>query len=123
MYRPFFRSFLVATASGALVSCGGGGGGSGGGQSGGSEGANYGCDGGCAHQALSAEDVSTILRQAATATRELGTAGTFAVVDRVGNVLALYQMTGANPTTTINGGSNGRVNSRRHLESWHGRVP
>ncbi len=104
MYRPFFRSFLVATASGALVSCGGGGGGSGGGQSGGSEGANYGCDGGCAHQALSAEDVSTILRQAATATRELGTAGTFAVVDRVGNVLALYQMTGANPTTTINGG-------------------
>ena len=89
MYRPFFRSFLVATASGALVSCGGGGGGSGGGQSGGSEGANYGCDGGCAHQALSAEDVSTILKQAATATRELGTAGTFAVVDRVGNVLAL----------------------------------
>lgn len=92
---------LVATALLATSGCGGGGSGSGGGQSGG--GANFGCDGGCAYQALTPSDVSVILQQAVTATRQLGTAGTFAVLDRVGNVLAVYQMSGAPTTTTING--------------------
>jgi uncharacterized protein GlcG (DUF336 family) len=92
---------LVATALLATSGCGGGGSGSGGGQSGG--GANFGCDGGCAYQALTPSDVSVILQQAVTATRQLGTAGTFAVLDRVGNVLAVYQMGGAPTTTTING--------------------
>jgi uncharacterized protein GlcG (DUF336 family) len=81
----------------------GGGGGSGGSSSGGSAGANFGCDGGCANQALTPEDVNTVVQQAITAAKELGVAGTFAVVDRVGNVLALYQMTGATATATVNG--------------------
>lgn len=105
MPRPFLTSLLVVTATGAFVSCGSGGGGSEGGGSGGSDGANFGCDGGCAAQVLSTADVTKILQQAVTATREMGTAGTIAVVDRVGNVLALYQMNGANPTTTISGGN------------------
>lgn len=96
-----FLPILVSTLAFVTFGCGGGSGGSGG-QSGG--GANYGCDGGCAYQALSAAEVTTILQQAVTATRKMGTAGTFAVLDRVGNVLAVYQMSGAPLTTTINGG-------------------
>jgi uncharacterized protein GlcG (DUF336 family) len=85
-----------------LAGCGGGGG-SGGSASGGSSGANFGCDGGCANQTLTPEDVTRIVQQAATAARQLGTTGTFAVVDRVGNVLALYRMSGAPATSIING--------------------
>ena len=85
-----------------MLGCGGGGG-SGGSASGGSPGANFGCDGGCATQALSAEDVTRIVQQAATAAKGISTAGTFAVVDRVGNVLALYRMSGAPVTSVING--------------------
>jgi uncharacterized protein GlcG (DUF336 family) len=86
----------------AAVGCGGGGG-SGGAASGGSPGSNFGCDGGCAHQALSATEVTRIVQQAATAAKSMGTAGTFAVVDRVGNVLAVYRMSGAPATSVING--------------------
>lgn len=99
--RSCSKLFAVSALS-ILLGCGGGGG-SGGSSTGGSPGANFGCDGGCANQALSPDEVTTIVRQAITATKGLGTAGTFAVVDRVGNVLALYQMGGANATTTING--------------------
>jgi uncharacterized protein GlcG (DUF336 family) len=94
---------LVLGALSLLAGCGGGGGGSGGSASGGSSGANFGCDGGCANQTLTPEDVTRIVQQAATAARQLGTAGTFAVVDRVGNVLALYRMSGAPATSVING--------------------
>lgn len=104
MITKVIRSLFVASSAVALASCGGGGGGSGGSQSGGSSGSNFGCDGGCANQALSEADVTTIVQQAVAATKGLGTAGTFAVVDRVGNVLALYQMPGAPRSTTINGG-------------------
>jgi uncharacterized protein GlcG (DUF336 family) len=99
----FSHLALGACIVASLFGCGGGGGGSGGGGTGGSSGSNFGCDGGCARQSLTAEDVTTIIQQAVTATKSLGTAGTFAVVDRVGNVLALYRMTGAPLTTTING--------------------
>lgn len=101
MKRSHLSRFLVTTLVLISSGCGGGGGGGGGGQSGG--GANFGCDGGCAYQALTPSDVSLILQQAVTATRQLGTAGTFAVLDRVGNVLAVYQMSGAPATTTVNG--------------------
>lgn len=94
---------LLALSLSILAACGGGGG-SGGSSSGGSSGANYGCDGYCTNQSLSVDEVATIVRQAVTAAKGLGTSGTFAVVDRVGNVLALYQMSGAPATTTINGG-------------------
>jgi len=102
MKYPVVSAVALATSISMVLGCGGGGG-SGGSSSGGSPSANFGCDGGCANQTLSAVEVSTILRQAITATKGLGTAGTFAVVDRVGNVLALYQMSGATLTTTING--------------------
>ena len=98
----------ILTSLSILSACGGGGGGSESG-SGGSGGANFNCDGSCPNQSLSVADVTLILRQAVTATRSLGSAGTFSVVDRTGNVLALYQMQGAPLTTTINGqvGANG----------------
>jgi uncharacterized protein GlcG (DUF336 family) len=97
-----FSALALATSISIVASCGGGG--SGGSSSGGSAGTNYGCDGYCPNQALSSDDVTTILQQAVAAAKGLGTAGTFAVVDRVGNVLALYQMSGAPAMTTINGG-------------------
>lgn len=102
--RRFTLSYIVvSTVALTTFGCGGGGGGGGGGGSGTGGGANFGCDGSCANQALTPGDVSVILQQAITATRQLGSAGTFAVLDRVGNVLAVYQMSGAPTTTTING--------------------
>jgi uncharacterized protein GlcG (DUF336 family) len=101
-----WRSITASILTSAVVAasgCGGGGGGNGGEQSGGSDSANFNCDGTCANQSLSTADVTRVLQQAKTATRQLGVAGTFVVVDRVGNVLAIYQMTGAPTTTTING--------------------
>lgn len=92
--------------AGALVitliaaGCGGGGGS---GRAQGSEGADFGCDGGCTNQALSADEVNQIIRQTAAAAGTLGVRGTFAIVDRVGNVLAVYQMSGAPATTTVHG--------------------
>ncbi len=97
-----YQKALAAILAGVVASCGGGGG-SGGSQSGGSSGANRGCDGSCPHSVLSSEDVSLVVQQAVAATVSLGTAGTFSVVDRVGNVLALYQMRGAPAVTVISG--------------------
>ena len=98
------KSLLLSFATlVAVVSGCGGGSGSGGATSGGDPNANFNCDGGCANQSLSVDDVTTILRQAVTAAQNMGVAGTFAITDRTGNVLALYQMNGAPQTTTING--------------------
>jgi uncharacterized protein GlcG (DUF336 family) len=93
------RRELLLALSCLLLSCGGGGGG-------GSEdttGANYGCDGTCTNFNLSDQDVRTIIRRGIGAANSLGVAATFAVTDRVGNVLAVYQMPGANLNSTING--------------------
>lgn len=88
----------------SIASCGGGGGGENSGSGGaGASSADYGCDGGCTNFSLSEEDVRAILKQGVLAAEVLGVAATFAVTDRVGNVLAVYQMAGANPTTTVNG--------------------
>ncbi|MCB0353340.1 MAG: heme-binding protein [Bdellovibrionales bacterium] len=70
---------------------------------GGSDSANFGCDGTCPNEVLTSGEVERILRQAVAGAKILGVAATFAVLDRVGNVLAVYQMPGANATTTING--------------------
>jgi uncharacterized protein GlcG (DUF336 family) len=107
LYQRSVAAILLVLAA----SCGGSGG-AGGAQSGGSSEANRGCDGSCPNSALSREDVSLIVQQAAAATAALGTAGTFAVVDRVGNVLALYQMPGAPAVTSING----QIGARGGLE-------
>lgn len=78
------------------VSCGGGGGGSSGGQDGG-------CDGSCPNQSLLSDEVITILKRVIQASNDRGVSVTTSVVDRVGNVLAVYQMSGANTSTTITG--------------------
>ena len=53
---------------------------------------------------LNAGDVTRILQQAVVAARASGTPATIAVVDRVGNVLAVYQMTGAPKYITVSAG-------------------
>ena len=83
-----------------LSGCGGGGSS---GRSGGESGADFGCNGGCANQALSAAEVTQIVQQGVAGANLLGTSATFAVLDRVGNVLAVYQMAGAATSTTIDG--------------------
>jgi len=61
------------------------------------------CDGACPHLSLSSSDVSQIIKQAISASSSLGVNSTIAITDRVGNVLGIYQMAGASPTTQING--------------------
>ena len=75
---------------------------------GGSDAANAGCAGACAAQNLDEGETTRVLQQAIAAAEQLGVRGSFAVVDRVGNVLAVYQMSGAAATTTIDG-ANGAV--------------
>ncbi len=85
--------------------CGGGGGGGGGGSAGG--GGSPGvvavqtCDGSCSQVALSVAQVQTIIAHAVGEAQLQGILATVAVVDHVGNVLAVFQMTGATTTTTI----------------------
>lgn len=89
------RTIVSVSAVYFAVGCGGGGGGGSGGGSG--------CDGGCARQSLSVGEVTQIIQQGVAQANALGTAATIAVVDRVGNVLALYRMSGAPATSMING--------------------
>ncbi len=66
-----------------------------------------GCSGGCAlatPTALTIPEVQRILSQAVQEAQARGALGTIAVVDRVGNVLAVFQMTGAAATFTITSG-------------------
>ena len=84
------------------TACSGGGGG-GSSSNSGLESANFDCDGNCAHRNLSSADVKTIISQFAAAAEDQGISATIAVVDRVGNVLGVYAVPGANPNTTING--------------------
>lgn len=76
-----------------ISACGGGGGNS----------LKGGCDGSCtdAGSFLSAVDVENIVARAAVEAGAHSAAATIAVVDRVGNVLAVYQMTGAAASVTI----------------------
>jgi len=50
---------------------------------------------------LTEADIRQILGQAVAACQKLGVAGTFAVLDREGNILALYQMKGAPKTVEV----------------------
>ena len=52
-------------------------------------------------ESLSAGEVGRILRQAAAEAQARGRPATIAVVDRVGNVLAVYQTTGATPEDVV----------------------
>ena len=101
----FFRIAISGLAlSVALTAC------SGSGNSGDPDGtapptgnADSGCNGQCtnASSLLSADDVRRVIAQAVNEAQAQGQAATIAVVDRVGNVLAVYRMTGARSAVTI----------------------
>ena len=55
--------------------------------------------------ALTAADVQQVIAQAVAEARARGTPAVISVTDRVGNVLAVYQMTGAPTTVTIRPGA------------------
>ncbi len=55
-------------------------------------------------RALSVNDVTQIITQAVTRAVALNLRATIAVTDREANVLAVFRMTGANPSTLISGG-------------------
>lgn len=82
-------SFLLGLCL-ALASCGGGG-------------PDGGCTGNCqdAPQSLTTDDVKQIIAQAVAETQAQHAKGTVAVVDRVGNVLAVFQMTGAGAAVKV----------------------
>lgn len=106
MHRKRLGLVLLISVIFVLSSCGGGGGsGDGGGSTrGGRDSANFGCDGSCSTQRLTTDEVARILQQAIYGAQVLGVAATISVVDRVGNVLAVYQMEGAAGLSTISGG-------------------
>jgi uncharacterized protein GlcG (DUF336 family) len=86
---------LFTAATLVLAACGGGGGLPSGG-----------CDGHCADTptSLSAADVQQIIAQAVAEAQARGQPATIAVVDRVGNVLAVFRMNGAATSITITSG-------------------
>ena len=98
-WKPFWLRAVKVSAVLALpallMSCGGG--------TSSSPGVSGACDFTISSQpqALTAAEVETIVAQGAQAANQIGAKATIAVVDRVGNVLALYKMTGAGATISI----------------------
>jgi len=62
-----------------------------------------------AQEALTSAEVQRIIAQGVAEAQARATPGTFAVVDRVGNVLAVFVMTGANPGLRVPNGPNGSM--------------
>lgn len=85
-----------------LSACGGGSGSS----DAGSGVGPVGCDGSCASAStfLAAIDVQQVIAQAVAEAKARGASGTIAVVDRVGNVLAVFRMSGAATSVKIDSG-------------------
>ena len=106
---------LIAVASLLLSGCGGGGSSgsaAGGSTSGGSSGSSGGTTTAQAYTApaqesLTVADVQQVLAQAVTQARADGKPAVISVVDRVGNVLALFRMTGAPANAHITDAPNG----------------
>lgn len=65
------------------------------------------CDGSCADASgfLTAADVEQVIARAVFEAQAQGTSATIAVVDRVGNVLGVFRMTGADQTIEVNSGT------------------
>jgi len=92
--RAFGWIFAWVLASAMLAGCGGGAGGGGG------------CSGGCeaaSPNTLTMPDVQRVIAQAVAEAQARNAKATIAVVDRVGNVLGVFKMTGAAATFTITG--------------------
>ncbi len=112
MKRGPFGTFLACAAALALGACGGGGGG------GGSTSTPtnpttpvvtagpYALPGA---ESLSTTDVQQVIAQAVNEAKARNTPAVIAVTDRVGNVLAVYSMTGARATATIRPGPSGNL--------------
>ncbi|MBU1376047.1 MAG: heme-binding protein [Alphaproteobacteria bacterium] len=103
--------WAVSVAALALASCGGGGGGSGGGTTTPPpttpppSAPAYTLP---AAQSLSAADVQQVIAQAVAEAKARNLPAVIAVTDRVGNVLAVYSMTGARANTTLRAAPNGQ---------------
>lgn len=97
MNRPAVALWSLAVMSAIVVGCGGGG-------DGGST-APASCSGPCPPKSasLTVADVQKVVAQAAYEGAARGAPATIAVVDRVGNVLAVFEMNGAADSITING--------------------
>lgn len=111
---------ICASTLTLLVACGGGGGGGSG------EGSspdrdpvdNAPCEGQCAtaESFLTEADVRRVLAQGVHQAEALGAAATLAVVDRVGNVLAVYRMAGVNEANDVELGTDFPVQVNGGLE-------
>ncbi len=118
-----FRHLLAVAGLASIVSCGGGSSSS---DPGADPGASAACDGSCAtaNSRLLAADVRQIVAQAVAESSARGLLSTIAVVDRVGNVLGVYRMTGASPQITVDsgGGAVGGLEGVRIVSSELGAI-
>jgi len=69
-----------------------------------------------AQEALTAAEVQRIIAQGVAEAQARGRPGTFAVVDRVGNVLAVFAMNGANMQLRVPNGPNGSSNDLQGVD-------
>jgi len=69
-----------------------------------------------AQEALTAADVQRIIAQGVAEAQAQGLPGSFAVVDRVGNVLAVFTMNGANPQLSVPRGPNGSTHDLQGVD-------
>ena len=97
------RRSLSLLAALVLTACGGGGGGSSAPAAGSAGSTPLSCDGSCASAstALTVAQVETVIARAVVEAQARNAKATIAVVDRVGNVLAVYIMNGASATVTV----------------------
>ncbi|HYC01011.1 MAG TPA: heme-binding protein [Candidatus Limnocylindrales bacterium] len=94
-------AIVTAWLAASLAACGSGGSSS--------TGTPQSCDGSCAQRALTAADVEGALARAVGEAERLGVSATIAVVDRIGNVLAVFAMDGAAGNTVITSGRDVRT--------------
>ncbi|MGZ6014111.1 MAG: heme-binding protein [Phenylobacterium sp.] len=112
MKRGPFGTFLACAAALALGACGGGGGGGGSGTTAPPPTNPVTTAGPYAQpgaESLSTGDVQQVIAQAVNEAKARNTPAVIAVTDRVGNVLAVYSMTGARATATIRPGPSGNL--------------
>ena len=101
------RSIALLASLTLITACGGGGGGSSGNRAAQGSNADSGCTGFCATSSpanLTVANVQQVIAQAVQEAQSRGILATIAVTDRVGNVLAIFEMTGADDTVTIRSG-------------------
>ena len=112
MRRGPLGTALAVAAAFALAACGGGGSGSGSATTPPTTppaSSPYAVPG---SESLSVGDVQQVIAQAVAEAKARGTPAVIAVTDRVGNVLAVYTMTGARATATLRPGPGGNLDAQ-----------